>query len=203
MIQPSVYSYSQIIEAAFQLIREQGWSAVSARAIAKKLGSSTMPIYSHVSSIEELEKKLRIKARELLKEFQQRQYTEHTLLNLAFGYVIFARDEKNLFRFLYLESPEMLDSEDTSVIKKTFFKEFGEDSAEGKALLEMKESGQETLVQYTWIFTHGLAMLVNSGAFGSNSDQAILRFLMDAGEAFYVWGINKEEERQTSKKEQK
>ncbi|UNC92202.1 TetR/AcrR family transcriptional regulator [Candidatus Contubernalis alkaliaceticus] len=203
MIQPSVYSYSQIIEAAFQLIREQGWSAVSARAIAKKLGSSTMPIYSHVSSIEELEKKLRIKARELLKEFQQQQYTEHTLLNLAFGYVVFARDEKNLFRFLYLESPEMLDSEDTSVIKKTFFKEFGEDSAEGKALLEMKESGQETLVQYTWIFTHGLAMLVNSGAFGSNSDQAILRFLMDAGEAFYVWGINKEEERQTSKKEQK
>ena len=52
-------------------------------------------------------------------------------------------------------------------------------------------------------FTHGLAMLVNSGTFGLNSDQAILRFLMDAGEAFYVWGINKEEERQMSKKEQK
>ncbi|UNC92984.1 TetR/AcrR family transcriptional regulator [Candidatus Contubernalis alkaliaceticus] len=192
MIQPSVYSYAQIIEAAFELIREQGWSAVSTRAIAKKLGSSTMPIYSHVRSVDELEKELRIKTRGLLKEFQQRQYTEHTLLNLAFGYVVFARDEKNLFRFLYLQNPEKIDSEDTSVIKESFFLEFGEDSAAGKALLEMQESGQDALVQYTWIFTHGLAMLVNSGAFDSSSDQAILRFLMDAGEAFYMWGINQD-----------
>ncbi len=191
MNQPSVYSYSQIIDAALELIREQGWSAVSARAVAKKLGSSTMPIYSHVRSIEELEKELRIKAQGLLKEFQQRQYTEHTLLNLAFGYVAFARDEKNLFRFLYLERPEKLNPEDTSVMKESFFAEFGENSAEGKALKEMQESGQEALVQYTWIFTHGLAMLVNSGAFDLNSDKAILRFLMNAGEAFYLWGINK------------
>ncbi|UNC92222.1 TetR/AcrR family transcriptional regulator [Candidatus Contubernalis alkaliaceticus] len=77
MIQPSVYSYSQIIEADFQLIQEQGWDAVSTRAIAKKIGSSTMPIYSYVKSVEELQKVLRIKARGLLKEFQQRKYTEH------------------------------------------------------------------------------------------------------------------------------
>ena len=180
-------------------MREEGWSAVSTRAIAKQLGSSTMPIYSHVKSVEELEKELRKKAQGLLKEFQQRRYTEHILLNLAFGYVVFARDEKNLFRFLYMERPEKFSSEDTSEMKNSFLAQFGEDSPEAVALSEFKEQGQEALVQYTWIFTHGLAMLVNSGAFDANSDQAILRFLMDAGEAFYVWSIQKGEDEEGTK----
>ncbi len=187
MKQPSVYSYEQIINAAFELIREHGWQGVTTRAIAKKLGSSTMPIYSHLKSLEELEKELRAKASSLLKEFQQRPYTEHTLLNLAFGYVVFARDEKHLFRFLYLDRPRRLDLGAMSEMKNTFFSEFGVESAAGRALLELKKSGQEALIQYTWIFTHGLAMLVNSGALASNADQVILEYLKNAGEAFYLW----------------
>ena len=159
--QPSVYSYEQIIDAAFELVREQGWSGVSTRAIAKKMGSSTMPIYSNVRSVEELQKEVQQKARELLKKFQKQPYTEHVLLNLAFGYVVFARDEKNLFRFLYLEKPERLDLEDVSGMKESFFAQFGEQSEQVKALSKMQEPGQEAVIQYPWIFTHGLAMLVN------------------------------------------
>ncbi len=192
MSQPSVYSRDQIIDVAFDLVREKGWSAVTTRAIAKKLGSSTMPIYSHVQSVEELEKELRIKARQLQKRFQQHPYTEHALLNLAFGYVVFARDEKQLFRFLYLDSPEQMDLANGEGIRDAFFLEYGEDSEEGRALMEMKSSGQESMIQYTWIFTHGLATLVNAGTIGSNSNQIIMRFLMNAGEAFYLWGSQKE-----------
>lgn len=188
MRQPSVYSRDQIVDAALELIREKGWSRVTTRAIAQKIGSSTMPIYSHVRSVKELEKELRVKAPEIQKSFQQRPYSEHVLLNLAFGYVVFARDEKNLFRFLYLESPDQLDLENGEGMKESFFLEFGEDSEEGRALKELKSSGQEVLIRYTWIFTHGLAMLVNAGTFGSNSNQSIMRFLMNAGEAFYLWG---------------
>lgn len=188
MKQPSVYSQAQIIDAAFELVREQGWGGVSTRAIARKMGSSTMPIYSHLRSVEELEKAVRDKARAMLKEFQQRPYTEHALLNLAFGYVVFARDEKNLFRFLYLEKPEGLDLEDVAGMKDSFLMDFGADSEAGRALMEFKASGQESLIQYTWIFTHGLAMLVNSGAFVSCPDEVILRYLKHAGEAFYSWG---------------
>ncbi len=192
MRQPSVYSREQIVGAAIELVREKGWSKVTTRALAQKLGSSTMPIYSHVRSVKELEKELRIKAREIQRSYQQRSYSEHVLLNLAFGYIVFARDEKNLFRFLYIESPEQLDLENGEGMKDSFFIEFGEDSEEGKALKELKKSGQEVLIQYTWIFTHGLAMLVNAGNFGSNSNQSIMRLLMNAGEAFYLWGIRQE-----------
>jgi hypothetical protein len=78
-------------------------------------------------------------------------------------------------------------------MRESFFMEFGEDSEEGKALKELKSSGQEAVIQYTWIFTHGLAMLVNAGTFGSNSNQTIMSFLMNSGEAFYTWSIQKAE----------
>ena len=77
-------------------------------------------------------------------------------------------------------------------MKDKFFTEVRENSEEVKAFWELNNSGQEALIQYSWIFTHGLAMLVNSGALGSYSDEKILQLLMNAGEAFYLWGIQKE-----------
>jgi len=185
--QPSVYSRASVIDAAFELIREKGWASVSTRSVARKLGSSTMPIYSHVKSVAELEKELRMKARDLLLGFQQRPYTADALLNLAMGYVIFARDERHLFRFLFLEKPEPIPLEELAGMRGSLTDQFGEDIAGGDALTGLSVRGQEALVRYSWIFTHGLAVLVNSGAFGSLSDDTLVEFLTDSGEAFYLW----------------
>lgn len=187
IVQPSVYSYENIIEAALEILRENGWRAVTTRAIAKRIGSSTMPIYSRVKSVDDLEKDVRIKVRDILKEYQRRPVTSDTLLNVAFGYVLFARDETNLFRYLYLERPDTLSSEDSSGMSETFVSDFGEDSEEQKALENLQQSGHDELVQYTWIFVHGLATLVSSGTYGSISNASILRFLTDAGQAFHLW----------------
>jgi len=63
MRQPKVFSREQVIDTAFNLIRKNGWGSVSARSIAKELGSSTMPIYSNMNSLEELEQELKGKSR--------------------------------------------------------------------------------------------------------------------------------------------
>jgi len=187
VVQPSVYSYEQIIAAALEIVREHGWSAVTARAIAKQLGSSTMPIYSRVTSVDDLEQDVRRQACAVLKDYQRCPFTSDTLLNAAFGYVRFARDEKNLFRYLYLERPEALNAENASGMSQSFVLDFGEGSEQQKALEEVQRKGQDDLVQYTWIFVHGLATLVSSGTYASVSDKAILRFLTDAGQAFHMW----------------
>ena len=188
MKQPSVYTRENIIDAAIALIREQGWAQVTTRKIARRMGSSTMPIYSHVKSVDELEHEIRARVRSMLKEFQLRSYTDQPLLNLAFGYVVFARDEKQLFRFLYLDSPDLLESGNLSGMKDSFLEQFGKDSPVGAALSAMEEAGEEAMIQNTWIFTHGLAMLVNSGSLGSCPDNSILGCLQGAGVAFYLLG---------------
>ncbi len=187
MKQPRVYSRNQVIDAAFALLRDKGWSAVTTRAIARQMGASTMPIYSHVSSVDDLEAELRTRARSLLQESQLTRYTEHALLNLAFGYVAFARDEKQLFRFLYLDRPTTLELGGTASVAETLLSQFGAESEVGKALAEIGAAGQESLIRYTWVFTHGLAMMVNAGALESSTDDIILQYLQDSGAAFYAW----------------
>ena len=188
MKQPSVYTRENIIDAAVELIRKQGWAQVTTRKIARQMGASTMPIYSHVKSVDELEHEIRARVRSMLKDFQLRSYTDQPLLNLAFGYVVFARDEKQLFRFLYLDRPDLIESGNLTGIKDSFFEQFGQDSPVGAALSAMEASGEEAMIQNTWIFTHGLAMLVNSGSLGSCPDNTILGYLRGAGEAFYLLG---------------
>jgi AcrR family transcriptional regulator len=196
---PVTYTRERVVDAAFEQIRENGWQDVSARSIADRLGSSTMPIYSHLRSIAEVERALRSRARALLRDFQMRSWTEDALLNMAFGYVAFARDERNLFRFLYLERPEVIESGDLSNMKKFFEAEHGDREDVASALAAMEAGGLEPLIRHSWIFTHGLAMLVSSGSLGNCPDDTILRLLRNAGEAFYLqavrpWENSSEEE---------
>jgi hypothetical protein len=148
-----------------------------------------MPIYSHLRSISEVERELQARARALLRDFQRRPWTDDALLSMAFGYVAFARDEKNLFRFLYLERPEVIAAGGLSNMKQFFDAEYGDREDVAGALAAMEASGLEALIEHSWIFTHGLAMLVNSGQLGECPDETIVRMLRSAGEAFYLQAV--------------
>ena len=124
MRQPRVFNREQVIEIAFNLIRKNGWSSVSARSIAKELGSSTMPIYSHMKSLEELEQELKVKSRACIIEYQSRTYSGEQLLDIAVGYVVFARDEKQLFRFLFMDRPDVTQSEDVQSQQEQFYSQY-------------------------------------------------------------------------------
>ncbi|MFP4484424.1 MAG: TetR/AcrR family transcriptional regulator [Spirochaetaceae bacterium] len=187
MAQPTTFTRERIVGAAFELTREAGWPAVTVRSIAKRLGSSTMPIYSHLRSIEEVEGAVRSRARALLVDYQQRAWTPEALMNLAFGYIAFARDEANLFRFLFIERPDVVGEKGMGNMRASFDEQFGADGAEAAALGALDPSAQAALIQHSWIFTHGLAVLVNAGSLRDCSDETILRLLNNAGEAFYLW----------------
>lgn len=185
MTEPVTYTRERVVEAAFELIREEGWSTVSARSIAQRLGSSTMPIYSHLRSIAEVERALRAKARAMLKEFQSRPWTADVLLNLAFGYIAFARDERHLFRFLYIDRPDVIAEGEMSGMKGFFDQEFADRTEVADAVAALGP-GLDSLVEHSWIFTHGLAMLLSSGSIGHCTDERILQLLQNAGQAFYL-----------------
>lgn len=72
-------------------------------------------------------------------------------------------------------------------MRRSFVDQFGDDTAQADALASLGPEGQAALMQHTWIFTHGLAVLVNAGSLRDCSDETILRLLSNAGEAFYLW----------------
>lgn len=96
----SQFSKEEIIDAAFLMVREHGWNGFSVQAVAKAIGGSTMPIYSHFSNARELEDSVCIKAVELLKEWLLVDITGDRWIDQAISYVNFAVEEKHLFRCL-------------------------------------------------------------------------------------------------------
>jgi AcrR family transcriptional regulator len=185
MTQRTTFTKEMIVEAAYQLTRERGWHEVRARTIAQKLGSSTMPLYSTLKSMEEIEREVRMKAEACMQEYQRRTRTGETLLDAAVGYIVFARDERNLFRFLYVDRPvaprqpaegaPTTDAQDTGGVV---------DLAEQSAV-----AMKDPLVLKSWAFTHGLASLVSSGVLVL-PDETIIRLLSEVGAAIYTFGTD-------------
>ena len=95
------FSREEIIDAAFKLVREQGWAGFSVQAVGKAINSSTMPIYSQFANVRELEDAVCLKAMELLKERMLVERTGDRWIDQGISYIRFAQEEKFLFRALW------------------------------------------------------------------------------------------------------
>ena len=86
-----------ILRAAAEVIRQKGESALTVRSIAGVLGCSTQPLYYEFANIEQLRAELLPYVRQQYLQFRCSNYKE-------FGrhFLNFARQEKQLFRFVYL-----------------------------------------------------------------------------------------------------
>ncbi|KAF0218449.1 MAG: TetR family transcriptional [Geobacteraceae bacterium] len=95
------FSRDDIVAAAFQLVREEGWNGFSVQAVAKLINSSTMPIYSQFANVRDLEDAVCLKALDLLKERMLTDLTGDRWIDQGIIYVRFAEEEKFLFRALW------------------------------------------------------------------------------------------------------
>lgn len=180
----------EILEAAIAILEEEGWARVSARSIAAKLGSSTMPIYSSMGSMEALQAEARSRALELLFERQLGTRHEIEALGMAIGYVLFARDRPRLFTFLFTGNGSPLRSKEAVAIDgKTGI---GTSPAIQSLMSQFStERGRNDLVFNAWVYTHGLAILL-AGGIVTMGDEEIAMRLSGAGEAFYLAAMSKE-----------
>lgn len=92
------FTRDQVLDAAFGLVRERGVKALTARAVARRLGTSTSPIFSNFRSMSEMMPGIAEKAHRLLFEYQTRERPGgDRSMDMAMGYVEFARREPHLF----------------------------------------------------------------------------------------------------------
>ena len=94
-----------ILQAAADLVRKQGPQALSVRNLAGKMNCSTQPIYSAFKSMDELRNELTALIRDQYLRKQANSYKE-----VALSFLHFAKNEKNLFRLVYLRQRDTGDS---------------------------------------------------------------------------------------------
>ena len=111
-------SKEAIIEAAVDVLRENGYASVNARSVAKKLGCSTQPIYLSFQNMEELKNALTERAIDLhtkhvrdslqMHDDNESTYSHYSRYSsYGMGFIQFAAQEKQLFRWLYLDGRQL------------------------------------------------------------------------------------------------
>ena len=149
----------KIVDAAVEVLQEGGFSAVNARSVAKKLDCSTQPIYASFRGMEELKAALTQRAVEMhekrVREFlRDHEGTDSRYSGYGMGFVRFAAEEKQLFRWLYLEGQQMGPYQNDVLLPEviqTIVEEFG-----------YPEETARRLHQDMVYFSYGLAILANT-----------------------------------------
>ena len=153
-------SREKIIDAAVEVLRDGGFSAINARSVAKKLGCSTQPIYLSFQSMDELknaltERAIQLHTQRVRDSLRAHQGNDSRYSSYGMGFVKFAAEEKQLFRWLYLEGKQFGPYQNDVLLPEVIaviVEEFG-----------YSEDVARRFHQDMIYFSYGLAILANTG----------------------------------------
>ncbi len=169
------FSQDVVIAAGLDIVRERGFQDLSARMIAGRLNSSTGPVYTAFSSMDELKSEVVRAAESLLMEYAMRPYTKSVFLNMGTGITLFALENPVLFRSLFMETTG----------KAYFFEESIEKMAahldEDDLVSKLTAEGRAEVVHKMSIFTYGYASLICTGVIRDVNKKAIIKTMIDMG----------------------
>lgn len=159
-----------ILDTSFDLVRNNGIEGLSNREIAKTLGCSIRPIYYQFASSNDLHIELRKKIENYFIGYlsQGTRNSKDYVFQIFTNYISFARNEKNLFKFLFMSGLEF-----SFDIFGDFFKVTDK---------KLKESYITMLV-----LVHGIAVMTANGTCAF-SDKEISQMLSCQAE---LLGLNK------------
>ncbi len=149
------FTREEITRAALDLTRKAGPDGLTARALAEALGSSVKPIFGLFKNMEEVQGAVLSAAQDLYqsylaKEMAAGKYPPYKASGM--GYIRFAREEKELFKLLFMcdrkgEPPEP--GREMDVIIPLIMKSTG-----------LSREKAERFHLEMWIFVHGVASMI-------------------------------------------
>lgn len=172
---PSVrFSRDAVLNAAYQLVRREGPDALNARAVARELGGSTQPIFRLFSGMEELRQAVIELALQTWKDnLQQRMQTSaFPYLTIGMGYLLFARDEPQLFKLLFMRD-RVSDGSCTD-----YDPNFGIPLIENTIKVDVDTARK--LYERNWLFCHGLAVMIATKYIPCISECRMRELLVDS-----------------------
>lgn len=176
------FSIQDIIEAGFQIVRRSGMETLTARAIAQELRSSTMPIYTCVNSMREIEEAIVKRAWRVLETYQTQPRSGDVFIDMGLGYVLFSKDEKFLFKCIHDEKYGEINTQYSEANFLFSMKRM----AESPLTKDFPPESLQKILLHGFLFSHGFASLLNSGMGSSirmlDSEEAIIRFFKQASE---------------------
>ncbi len=151
------FKKEDIINVAYEIVKNEGYQGINARRIASELKCSVQPIFHNFSSMEELNKEVYSKIYNKYKEYmiKGRNSKVNAYKQMGIEYIKFAKDYPEFFKILFMQKTDLSaesivvnDDMSNDVIKK------------GQILTGLSYEEQTKFHVKVWIFTHGIACLV-------------------------------------------
>ena len=148
-----------IVNAAVEIVRKAGASAINSRDVAASLNCSTQPIFSNFATMDELRLAVAEKADMLCEEYIQNEvasgeFPAYKASGMA--YIKFAKEEKELFKLLYMRDRS----------NEVFPKEMVLSNQMKSILLDSTGLDEDKMKLFhlkMWIYVHGIATMFATG----------------------------------------
>ena len=151
MPRSAFFSKETITEAGLEIVRRQGISALTARALGKQLGCSLSPIFTVFKDMDEIHISVRHAAANLFADYVKDVLDyQPAFKEYGMRLIRFAKQEQNVFQLFLERGNSLLDNAPVMALK---------------CLDEIRESyrltGEQVLILYRqlWAFTCGIAVL--------------------------------------------
>lgn len=153
------FSREEIIKAAVELVRRDGFEALTARSLAAVLGSSPRPIFTVFESMDEVQSEVKAAATKLYEQFEDDGMSgDNAFKGSGTGYIRFAAKEPKLFQLLFMKERDSVPNIDYVLQDIDNYYE---------KILQSVQSGygfsRETAKQvymHMWLYSHGIASLL-------------------------------------------
>ncbi|AVQ17329.1 MULTISPECIES: TetR/AcrR family transcriptional regulator [Fusobacterium] len=175
MARKVVFDRERIIEKAFKMLKKEGMEAITARKLGDYMNASPAPIYNSFRSMEELKEVLVEKAKALFLDYIQNNRTELPFLNMGLGFCIFAKEESNLFRNIFL-NPNI----EGNIIEQ--FREISQQEIIKDSRFDNISEDRRTEIFFDcWTYAQGLASFIALGQIAATEAELIDMLLRGPG----------------------
>ena len=167
------HTRDEIIAIAYELVREQGVEALTAREVAKRLGTSPSPIFALFRDMEELKAAVKERAEACFGSYMADAERYHPAYKRrGMQWVKFAQEEPLLFRMLFMQNMHGVDL-DTALRKIPF----DADTDIAIIMQDYRATRQqaEHLFRQMWIYTYGMCTLCSAKVCAFTEQEIALR----------------------------
>lgn len=152
------FTKEEITETAFNIVRADGFEALTSRELGIRLGSSARPIFTVFKNMEEVQQAVVESAKALYKEYVNKGLrSEHPFKGVGTQYILFSVNEPKLFQLLFMtERPQIPDLSGVLPLIEESYEEILLSIQDTYGISELLA---EKLYHHLWIYTHGIATL--------------------------------------------
>ncbi|WP_423188881.1 TetR/AcrR family transcriptional regulator [Alkalibacterium sp. f15] len=150
-----------ILDAALELIKDEGFNHFTARRIAEYLNASTQPIYKEFKNMDDLKENLLDYVKEIIRKDVFNISVKDTRLDyVCANYIRFAKEEGPLFCALFLGGEAA-----SSPLHECAFLSLNQVMDQMKELDEKNSVEKKAFLDIVWPSIHGMAVLTAQGQY--------------------------------------